>query len=181
MNVYVHVTTGFEEVEALTVVDLLRRADIPVSLVSLTGESMVTGSHDITVQTDILFEEADYDQCDMIVLPGGPGNERVMAHKGICSKIQEFADQSKWLAAICAGPMVYGSLGLLKGKRAVIFPGMEEHLKGAKVCYDSVMADGRIITARGPAKAMEFGLKLIEVIKGADKSQEIAVTLVVER
>ena len=114
--VYVHLADGFEEVEALTTVDLFRRAQIGVQTVSITGKKEVTGAHNVTVEADILFEETDYEQCEMIVLPGGmPGAEHLGNHEGLTSHIRCFAKNDKYIAAICAAPMVFGALGVLDG------------------------------------------------------------------
>ncbi len=166
MKVYVHLARGFEEIEAITVVDVLRRAGIPVETVSIMGEHLVTGAHDISVEADLLFEEADYESCDMIVLPGGmPGTTNLGAHEGLGKMLKEFAAKGRWLAAICAAPMVFGQAGLLQDKTAVIFPGMESYLKGAKLGELQVEIDGNIITSKGPGTAMTFALTIVELLK----------------
>ena len=173
--VYVHLATGFEEIEALTIVDILRRADVDVKAVSITGEKLVLGSRDITVQADLLFEDADYDACEMIVLPGGmPGAANLGAHKGLTDHIKDFAMNGKKVAAICAAPMVLGACGVLEGHEATIYPGMEDHLKGAKPTGANVTVSGNIITGKGPALAMEFALTLVDILKGADVCKEVA-------
>ncbi|MBR2674698.1 MAG: DJ-1/PfpI family protein [Mogibacterium sp.] len=176
--VYVYLATGFEEIEALTVVDVLRRAEVDVKAVSITGDRLVLGSRDITVQADLLFEEADYDDCEMIVLPGGmPGAANLGAHKGLTDHIKVFAkagDSGRKLAAICAAPMVLGACGVLEGHEATIYPGMEDHLIGAKPTGENVTVSGNIITGKGPALAMEFALTLVEILKGAEKRKEVA-------
>jgi 4-methyl-5(b-hydroxyethyl)-thiazole monophosphate biosynthesis len=166
MKVYVHFANGFEEIEALTVVDILRRAGIHTETVSVSGDFMVTGAHGVPVQTDILFDEADYENCSMIVLPGGmPGTTNLATHEGLTQKIKEFANSKKWIAAICAAPMVLGELGLLKGKTAVIYPGMEENLINAKIGRNNVEIDEMVITSKGPGTAIEFALTLVKVLK----------------
>ena len=165
--VLVHLAEGFEEIEALTIVDLLRRVDIKVKTVSVTGEKIVKGAHGIGVEADCLFEEVDYDQCQMIVLPGGlPGTYGLRDHKGLNEKILQFNDEGKALAAICAAPMVLGGLGLLKGKKATMYTGMEEYLNGAVAMEDKVVTDGNIITSKGPGTAMLFALEIVRFIKG---------------
>lgn len=168
--VYVHLATGFEEVEALTTVDVLRRAGIETKTVSITGEKLVVGTHDIPVQADLLFEEADYDSCEMIVLPGGlPGATNLGGHSGLTEQIRSFAKAGradKKVAAICAAPMVLADCGILDGLDATIYPGMEEKLNGANPTGENVTVSGNIITGRGPALAMEFALKLVEELKG---------------
>ncbi|MDO4868805.1 MAG: DJ-1/PfpI family protein [Bacillota bacterium] len=173
--VYVHIAEGFEEVEALTIVDVLRRAECKVMTVSMTDEYIVTGTHEIAVKTDMLFGEADYDSCEMIVLPGGmPGASNLQEHKGLEAQIKAFASAGKKLAAICAAPMVLAAHGALQGKSATIYPGMEEFLKGATPTGEAVTKDGNVITGQGPALAMEFALKLVEDLKGAQVRDEVA-------
>jgi 4-methyl-5(b-hydroxyethyl)-thiazole monophosphate biosynthesis len=177
--VYVHLADGFEEIEALTVVDLLRRAGIETLTVSITGRLPVTGSHDIKVVADLLFEDAVYNTCDMIVLPGGmPGTKNLGEHAGLREKIYSFNNQGKWLAAICAAPSVLGQAGVLKGKKATCYPGFEKELTGADVITDTVtypvVSDQKVITSRGASTAIAFALKIIEELKGKEKSEEIA-------
>lgn len=180
--VYVHLANGFEEVEALTVIDLLRRAEIEVKSVSITGDKRVMGTHNIPVEADILYEEADYTECDMIVLPGGlPGADYLGEHEGLVKHINCFAENDKYLAAICAAPQVFGAQGVVDGKKATIYPGMEKCLKGALPQDEIVVQDGKIITSMGPATAMPFALKLIEVLKGKEASDAVAAGLLWNR
>ena len=180
--VYIHLATGFEEVEALTVIDLLRRAGIEVKSVSITGDKRVMGTHGIPVEADLVYEEADYDVCEMIVLPGGlPGADYLGEHEGLCSQIRSFADNGKYLAAICAAPQVLGAQGVLEGKKATIYPSMEDCLVGAEPQDEIVVVDGKIITSMGPATAMPFALKLIEVLKDKESSDAVASGLLWNR
>jgi len=179
-KVYVHLADGFEEIEALTTVDLLRRVGVDVQTVKIGGNDdlMVRGTHDIWVQADVLFAEADYKSCNMIVLPGGlPGTTNLGDHEALMKQVNEFAKDGKYVAAICAAPMLLGREGLLEGKRATIYPGMEGELKGAEYHNDVTAKDGNIITGRGPAAAMEFALKIIATLCGDEKSREIAEDL----
>lgn len=165
--IYVHLADGFEEIEAMTVVDLLRRAELETQTVSITGSKRVMGTHGVAVEADILFEEADYEACEMIVLPGGmPGAEHLDNHQGLTAHIRCFAENDQYLAAICAAPMVFGHLGILRGKKATIYPGMEQHLEGAQHQDVPVAVDGKIITSKGPATAMAFAIRLVEILKG---------------
>lgn len=180
--VYVHLAAGFEELEALTVIDLLRRAEIEVKSVSVTGDKRVMGTHDIPVEADILYEEADYTTCEMIVLPGGlPGADYLGEHEGLVKHIKCFAENDKYLAAICAAPKVFGTQGVVEGKKATIYPGMEACLKGAQPQDEIVVQDGKIITSMGPATAMPFALKLIEALKGKDAADSVAKGLLWNR
>jgi 4-methyl-5(b-hydroxyethyl)-thiazole monophosphate biosynthesis len=179
MKVYVHLATGFEEIEAITVVDVLRRAGITAETVSIMKEHLVTGAHDISVKADLLFEEADYDSCDMIVLPGGmPGTTNLGAHEGLGKKLREFAEKDRWLAAICAAPMVFGQAGLLQDKTAVIFPGMESHLTGARLGKRPVEIDGNIITSKGPGTAMAFAMTLVQLLSGEQTAEALKKAMI---
>ena len=179
--VYIYLAEGFEEVEALTTADILRRAGQDARLVSVTGALAVTGAHGITVQADCLFEEADDAACEMLVLPGGmPGTKHLGEHAGLCAKLKQFAAEGKWVAAICAAPMVLGSLGLLSGKHAVIYPGMEAFLTGAICENEAVARDGNLITSQGPGTAMKFALALTEALCGAETSCRLAEELILK-
>lgn len=182
IKVSVLLADGFEEVEALTVVDLLRRAQIYVDTVSITDDYTVHGAHGINVQTEDLFSEADFSESDMIVLPGGmPGTTNLNTHEGVRCVVKQFAEEGKLIAAICAAPTVLGNLGLLKGKRITCYPGVEPEIQGAVMLRTQVAVDGNIITSRGVGTAIAFALKLIEVLVGEDKSREIADAIVYER
>ena len=178
--VFVHLAEGFEEIEAVAIIDVLRRAGIETKSVSVTGDKNVRGSHDITVIADILFEEADYDNCGMIVLPGGmPGAANLLAHGGLKDEIISFSEKGKYLAAICAAPMILGELGILKGKKATIFPGMEEKLTGAVVGADRVVTDGNIITSKGAGTAIEFALAIVGLLKSREEAEALGKRMVV--
>ena len=180
--VYIHLAEGFEEVEALTVTDVLRRAGVDAKMVSITGSRTVCGAHGISVEADLLFQEADYEACEMIVLPGGmPGAKYLGEHEGLIRQIQAFAKAGKPLAAICAAPMVLGACGVLQGKRACIYPGMEDELKGAEVSSENVTVSDHIITGMGPALAMEFALSLVQTLKGPKVRDEVAGGLLYDR
>lgn len=169
---------GYEEVEALTVVDLLRRAGIETDMISVTGDLNVTSSHGVTIRMDRLFEQAD-EGADMLVLPGGmPGTINLAAHKGLADMINSFNNAGKYLAAICAAPTVYGKMGLLQGKNATCFPGMEKDLIGAEKLTDKVVIDGNIITSRGVGTAIDFGLALVALLKGIGTAQDLASKIV---
>jgi len=170
---------GFEEVEALTVVDLLRRAGIDVNMSSVTGQKTVTGSHNITISVDSLIEDIDFDSIDMIILPGGmPGTVNLEACKRLQDAIADFDKKGKLLSAICAAPGVYGRKGILSGRKASIFPGLEGELKGANVSYDNVSVDGHFTTSRGMGTAIDFGLAIIERFQGKDAADAMAAKIV---
>lgn len=181
MQVYIHLAEGFEEIEAITVVDVLRRVGINAEIVSVTNKREVCGSHNITVIADSLFENIDYSKGDMIVLPGGmPGTLNLSKHSGLIKKITEYNVQGKWVAAICAAPSILGKLGLLKDRDASCYPGFEEQLEGARVSYQTVVQSDNIITSRGPGTAIEFSLKIVEVLKNIEILKELKNSMVAD-
>lgn len=174
-KVYIFLAEGFEEIEGLTVVDLLRRAKIDIQMVSITGDIKVTGSHQITTIADVLFEDADFRDAELLVLPGGmPGTNHLMEHKGLDKLLKEFYRNGKSLAAICAAPSVLGTKNLLTGKNATCYPGFEEKLYGANVKQSPVVSDGNITTSRGLGTAIDFSLAIIKNMKGEEVVRNIA-------
>jgi 4-methyl-5(b-hydroxyethyl)-thiazole monophosphate biosynthesis len=181
-KIAVHLANGFEEIEAVSIIDVLRRADVDVSVVSVTGKLEVTGAHHLIVKADTLFEQVNYDEIYMIVLPGGmPGASNLDAHIGLREMILKFNEANRQLAAICAAPMVYGNLGILKGKRAVCFPGFENYLKGAEVLSQPVVESENILTGNGPASAILFALKIVEKTVSKEKADATARQMLVEK
>lgn len=171
--------TGYEEIEALTVVDLLRRTGIDTEMVSVTGETEVTSSHGIRVKMDKLFEEIDFAQVDMIVLPGGmPGTKNLEAHQNLMKQLDAFYKAGKDIAAICAAPSILGHRGMLQGKRACAYPEYASHLLGALVTQNSTETDGNIITGRGMGCAIDFGLAIVERLKGKGEAEKLAEKIV---
>lgn len=175
MKVCLHLADGFEEIEAITVVDILRRAEIDVQMVSLMGRKEVLGAHQIPVMADILFGYVDYSRIDMMILPGGgQGTKNMSEHAAFNQQITKFAKDNKWIAAICAAPMVLGKLGLLAGKSATCYPGCESQLTGADVSStERVVLDDKIITSRGPGTSFDFALKIVEVLKGIEAATRL--------
>jgi 4-methyl-5(b-hydroxyethyl)-thiazole monophosphate biosynthesis len=150
-------------------------------MVSVTGNKLVKGAHDVTFTTDKLFEEVTYKDVDMIMLPGGmPGAKNLDNHAGLKGKILEMNQKGKWVTAICAAPMVLGHLGLLKGKNATCYPGFETDLTGANSTGNSVEIDGNIITGKGPGVAAKFALTLLEVLEGKQKADEVKKQMMME-
>lgn len=177
-KVYIFIAEGFEEIEALTVVDLLRRAKIGITMVSVTENRQVTGSHGIAVITDILFEDSDFEDADMLVLPGGmPGTTNLEKHEGLDRLLTDFHRRGKNLAAICAAPRVLGSKGLLSGKTATCYPGHEDSLLGARYLEADVVTDGNIVTSKGMGTAIDFSLSLIERLKNKEEAAGIAAAI----
>ncbi|MGE4214105.1 MAG: DJ-1 family glyoxalase III [Anaerotignaceae bacterium] len=170
---------GFEEVEAITVVDLCRRGGIEVKMVSV-GESLnVIGRTNIEIKTDMLFDEKTVADCDGLILPGGmPGTSNLMAHTGLCQALCDFNSKGKLVAAICAAPMVFGKLGILSGKKACCYPGMEEYLEGAQVEEGLVSKDGNVITSRGIGTAIAFSLAIIEMLEDKRTAEEVRKSIV---
>lgn len=163
----------FEEVEAIAPVDILRRGNVHVDMISLTGEKTVTGSHNIKIETDLSFAEvADWDY-DMLILPGGPGTESYMEHEEFVRLLKESDKKGVKIAAICAGPSILGRLGLLNGKKAVSYPGYEKFLEGAAVLTCKAVTDGNITTSRGMGTTLEFGFELLRVLMGEEAKKEI--------
>lgn len=176
---YLFLATGFEEVEALTVLDILRRGKVDCKTVSVMGDYDVTSSHMVTVRADLLFDEKDLSDGDMIILPGGiPGTPNLKAHKGLEKLILKYQEDGKYLAAVCAAPTVYGEMGLLEGKNATCYPGMEDGLVGANKLTDKVVQDGQFITSRGMGTCVDFGLKLLSILENETLSEEIARKIV---
>lgn len=181
-KVSVILADGFEEIEGLTVVDLLRRATIYVDTVSVMEDYTVHGAHGINVQTEDLFEEVNFVESDMIVLPGGiPGTTNLDAHEGVRRVVKDFFQEGKKIGAICAAPTILSNLGLLKGKRVTCHPSVEKDIQGAALTGAPVTVDGNLITSQGVGTAIEFALKLIEILTGKDKADEIAKSIVYER
>ncbi len=180
-KVYVFLADGFEEIEGLTVVDVLRRAGIQTEMVSVMETKQINGSHGIKVEADLLFDEAEPASADMIVLPGGmPGTLNLKAHSGLKEVILSFDKEKKYIGAICAAPSILGELGLLNGKKACAYPSFEDQLDGAQVLRVPAVADGHIITGRGMGAAIPFALKLTEALLGAEKAREISGSIVFE-
>lgn len=178
--VYVFLANGFEEIEALTPVDLLRRAEIEVKTVSITGELKVTGARGISVDADMLFEDVDWNEADAIVLPGGmPGTKNLAACDKLMCKVKECAEAGVVVSAICAAPaLTLGANGLLVGKKATCYPGMEEHMKGAVAITEEVAVDGNIITSRGLGTAVAFSLAIIEKLSDKATADRIGNSVV---
>lgn len=181
-TVYVFFADGFEEIEAFTAVDTLRRAGLNVEIVSVTSDEIVMGAHDVSLLCDVNFENCDFSDADLLLLPGGmPGAGTLDKHVGLRKLILDFAEKNKPIAAICAAPMVLGKLGLLKGRKATCYPSFEQYLEGAQCVDEPVVCDGNIITAMGPGAAMEFSLTIVELLLGKGKVEELVEAMCVKR
>ena len=167
-RVLVPLAEGFEEIEAVTIVDLLRRASIEVRTASLAG-ARVTGSHGISFEADITLDDADIADYDMIVLPGGmPGAEHLKRDARVIALLRRFAGDGRYTAAICAAPSVLAHAGLLDERRATSFPGFlgPDSARGIILSEAPVVVDGKVVTSRGPGTAIDFSLALIELLSG---------------
>ena len=180
-TIFVFLADGFEEIEALTPVDILRRAGLSVKTVSVMEEQVVAGAHGVPVLADVMFDEINAEDAEMILLPGGlPGATNLDAHQGLSQMILDFAKEEKPLAAICAAPLVFGNRGLLEGKKATCYPGFETYLKGAQYTAALVEKDGNFITGKGPGAAMEFAFAIVEKYCGMDKVNELKQGMMIQ-
>lgn len=165
---------GYEEVEMLTVVDLLRRCNITIDMVSVTDSLQVTSSHDVTIKADVLIKDADFDSAQMIILPGGiPGTPNLLACKPLTDKIKEFAAQKKWLSAVCAAPTIYDELGLFQGKKATCYPTFADKLTNAAYVKQPVVVDDIFITSRGAGTTIEFAAAIVERFAGKEAADDV--------
>lgn len=170
----VFITDGTEEVECLTTVDLLRRAGVETQLVAVSDKREILSSHKVLITADLAFDEASYDDSDLLFIPGGmPGTVNMTAHEGLRSLLKRFADEDKYIAAVCAGPSVLGSAGLLKDKRATCFPGWEDKLFAKETTGEGVVTDGKILTGRGLGFSIDLALEIIKVLEGEEKASDI--------
>lgn len=173
-KVALFLANGFEEIEALATVDILRRAQITVHTVSITDDKNVTGAHGMIVVADKIYKELDFSTVDVLVLPGGmPGAKNLNEHEDLKKQVKAFADKGNNVAAICAAPMVLGSLRLLDGKKATCYPGFEPELIGAETTGESVVVADNIITGKGPAFVFDFALQIVESIAGIGVRKEV--------
>ena len=180
-KVFIYLADGFEEIEAVSVIDVLRRAGLDVSTVSVTGSKSVVGAHCITILADVLFEEAENSKGDMVVLPGGmPGTTSLGNHSGLSIVLRAYAEAGKYIAAICAAPSVLGKLGLLKSKSATCYPGFEQYLEGAAQGEEIVVHDNNLITSKGPGTAIHFALKLVEVLVDRNTAEQLRAGMIVQ-
>jgi DJ-1 family protein len=183
-KVYEFLANGFEEVEALAPVDILRRGGVEVKMVSITGSNLVESSHGVVVKADLLFENiTDFSDADLLMLPGGmPGSKNLNEHEGVRKALKEQFEKGKRVAAICAAPLVLASVGVLKGKKATIYPGMESYL-GEDAEYTGVLVqeDGNVTTGAGPAASFPYGYQLLSYFLPAEKVEEIKKGMIYDR
>ena len=177
MKAAMFLVNGFEEVEAVTPADILRRGGVDLTLVSLMDELSVTGAHDIVIKADKLFLDILSDSFDMLILPGGPGTKRYKGHTPFLQYLSAHYNEGKKIAAICAAPSIFGMMGFLEGKRAVCYSGYEPELKGAQTSENAVETDGNIITSRSAATAMLFGFALLDSLAGNAVTDQVKAVL----
>jgi 4-methyl-5(b-hydroxyethyl)-thiazole monophosphate biosynthesis len=181
-KIAVHLAEGYEEIEAISIIDVLRRADLNVTIISITENLVVKGSHGINIFADKLFKEVDYELIDMMILPGGmPGAANLNEHLGLREQILNFNESKKMLAAICAAPLVFGNLGILKNKKATCYPGYENQLHGAIATGENIEVSENIITGKGAGVAIDFALKIVEILKNKKFADELGKKMIVSR
>lgn len=172
--IHLFLADGFEEIEALATLDILRRCGLVVTTVSITKTRTVMGAHNIPVLADDIFRESAYAESEALILPGGmPGAKNLLDHVGLRKVLNAQNDRGGVIAAICAAPMVLGEHGLLQGRCATCYPGFEDQLKGATHKAEYVVEDGNIITGRGPAAAVEFGFAIASRFVSAARVAEV--------
>lgn len=177
MNTAIFFADGFEEIEGLTVVDMFRRAGIPIQTVSISDSLTVTGSHD-TKSGRLPLADFDFNTVEMLILPGGmPGTTNLSKCEPLCDALMQFSRQGRYLAAICAAPSILGSLGILNGRVATCYPGFEKKLFGAYITTDPVAKDGHVITSRGMGTAIEFASTLIGIIQDPESADKIKASI----
>lgn len=173
---------GFETVEALMVVDILRRGGVEVTMASITEEERVTSAQNVTVEMDATMGELDLEEYDAVILPGGmPGTVHLGESGAVKKTVLAMNEAGKIVAAICAAPGVLGRHGLLQGKNACSYPDHEVHLTGARVSREPVVVDGNIVTSRGLGTAMEFGFQLLQMLEGKEKEEQIKAAIIYQK
>ncbi len=171
--VYVLFADGFEEVEAIEPIDIMRRAGIDVKTVSISDSKTVTGSHNIPVITDVTIDDVNIDDMELLMLPGGSGHQLLDASAKVHSLINEALVRGKYISAICASPSVIGKKQMLMGKKATCFPGYEKYCYDADIVRDKAVIDGKIITGRGAGAASDFGFLMVSVLKDKDTAEKV--------
>lgn len=178
-KIAVMLADGFEEIEGLTVVDICRRCKIDTVMVSIMESKQIVSSHGIVITADEMYDDIDFSQIDMIVLPGGlKGTQNLEACDKLMQKVDEFYKSDKYIAAICAAPSILGHRGILNGRVACSYPTFESHLEGAVVTHEPVAKSDNVITGRGMGTSIEFALKIAEQFVGRKSADEVAMGIV---
>ena len=177
--IYIFLADGFEEVEAITPRDILKRAAVPVQTVGLNQTNTVSSASGLKIQPDTQIESINFDNLEGIILPGGmPGTTNLERNKKVIEIINYCNENNLLIGAICAAPSIIGKLGLLKNKTACCYPGFEKYLIGAKISENSISKDKNIITSKGPGTAFDFGFAVLEYLKGKEISQKIKNSMI---
>ena len=174
-KVYEFLATGFEDIEALIPLDIMRRAGVDFKTVSITGDLYVESAHGVSIKADMLIEDADMSDADLIMLPGGlPGATNLNEHSGVKEALVRHNANGKMIGAICAAPMVLGGIGLLQGRRATCYPGLEKYLEGAEYTHELCTVDGNITTGEGPAAALPYAYTLLAALTDRQTTDQVA-------
>ena len=179
-KVLIPLTDGFEDIEAVSVIDVLRRGGVEVVTASCMRGPEVVSAHGIAMKADEPIDKAVKDKYDAIVLPGGPGTRSLLDCAPLVERLRSQKEDGGLVCAICAAPTVFGKLGLLEDKKAICYPGMEDQLTGARVTYEPAVRDGNIITSRGMGTAIDFGLEILAYYEGREAAAELAEKIVYE-
>jgi len=180
-KVALFLATGFEEIEAVSIIDVMRRAGVELDIISVSGVEYVTGGHGIILKCDYLFFFIDFSVYDLFILPGGmPGTTNLSKHEGLCQLLVDVNAQAKRIAAICAAPIVLGQIGVLKGRMATCYPGFEDGLIDAKVLNQDIVRDGNIITGKGAGIAIDFALELLKDYLTVEEVKLLAERLILK-
>jgi 4-methyl-5(b-hydroxyethyl)-thiazole monophosphate biosynthesis len=178
-TVCVPLAPGFEEIEAVTIIDVLRRGGITVTVAG-TVQGPITGSHGITITPDTTIDQVNPDALDMIALPGGmPGTLNLRDSPSVRMLVERVAARGRYTAAICAAPMVLAAAGLLTGKRVTSHPSVREQITGSAYCEEAVVEDGTVVTSRGPGTAIAFALRLVSLLAGDETAARLRAAMVV--
>jgi 4-methyl-5(b-hydroxyethyl)-thiazole monophosphate biosynthesis len=177
---YVFLAEGFEETEAVGIIDILRRGQLVVEVVSISDNKIVRGAHQIDILADSLFSENDFEDAQMLILPGGmPGTTNLNNFEPLKQLLKQFEAAQKPLAAICAAPLVFGGLGILRDKNAICYPGCEDKLLGATIVNEKVVVSGNVITSLGVVSVVEFGIAIVRKLQGDEMADRVAAALLV--
>lgn len=178
MKIFLFLAEGFEEIEAITPIDIFRRAGMEVTTVSVTGNNLVGGAHGIKIQADRLFEDTEFFGDSILFLPGGmPGTANLGKHTGLIELLKIHSGKNQPIAAICAAPSILGQLGMLEGKEAICYPGYEKYLINAIISTVDTVKSDSFYTAKSAGVALKFALKIVEDFEGHEKADKVAGAL----
>ena len=179
MNIKILIADGFEEIEAITLIDLLRRAAYDLKTVSIMKTKEVKGAHEIKIITDLIFDNKDFNDIDVLILPGGvPGVTNLASDNRVLELVKKIFNEKKYIAAICAAPFVLEKAGILKRKRITCFPSWADIIKSPEIVSTNVVVDDKIITGRGVGASIDMGLKLVEIFSSKEESEKLRKEIV---